>query len=109
IEAIEHAFPFRVARYALRRGTGGRGKWRGGDGVVREYETRVPTEVTRVTERRLRAPRGLGKGGPGKKGKNALLTPDGERRLPGKVTFELRPGERLSIRTPGGGGWSSSS
>ncbi len=109
IEALEHAFPFRVSRYALRRGTGGRGTWRGGDGVVREYETRVPTEVTLVTERRLRAPWGLGKGAPGKKGENALLTQDGERRLPGKVTFELLPGERLSIRTPGGGGWSSSS
>jgi len=105
IEAIEHAFPFRVCRYALRRGSGGPGKYRGGDGVIREYETRVPAEVTLLTERRARAPWGLSGGGTGACGENLLLHRAMLRRLPGKITFVLQPGERLSIRTPGGGGW----
>ena len=105
IEAIEHAFPFRVSRYALRRGSGGPGKYRGGDGVIREYETRVPAEVTLLTERRLRPPWGLSGGGTGACGENLLLNRATSRRLPGKITFVLQPGERLSIRTPGGGGW----
>jgi len=105
IEALEHAFPFRVCRYALRRGSGGPGKYRGGDGVIREYETSVPTEVTLITERRTRAPWGLSGGGPGACGENLLFTRGSTRPLPGKGTFVLRPGERLSVRTPGGGGW----
>ncbi len=105
IEALEHAFPFRVSRYALRPGSGGPGKFRGGNGVIREYETRVPTEVTLLTERRRRAPWGLSGGGAGACGENLLFHGTSARKLPGKVTFILQPGERLSLRTPGGGGW----
>lgn len=107
IEALEHAFPFRVTRYAIRRGSGGKGKWRGGDGVIRDYETTVPTEVTLMTERRLHRPWGLGGGRPGKEGENILISRGKERVLPGKVTLQILPGETLSIKTPGGGGWSS--
>ena len=105
IEAIETAFAFRVRRYARRRGSGGAGAFEGGDGVVREYETRVPAEVVLLTERRVHAPWGLAGGGSGAPGENVLITPQGERRLPGKVSFVLRPGEILSVRTPGGGGY----
>jgi N-methylhydantoinase B len=105
VEAIEHAFPFRIRRYAIRRGSGGAGRWRGGDGVIREYETRVPTEVTLLGERRIRAPWGLQGGAPGARGEDVLGTAAGDRRLPGKGTFTLSPDETLSIRTPGGGGW----
>lgn len=106
VETLEHAFPFRVSRYALRRGSGGRGKWRGGDGVIRDYEVTGPTEVTLMTERRVRRPWGLGGGEPGAAGENVRVIPDGEISLPGKITFTLMPGETLSVRTPGGGGWS---
>jgi N-methylhydantoinase B len=105
IEALEHAFPFRITRYAIRPGSGGAGKWRGGDGVIRDYETDVPTEVTLMTERRVLAPWGLAGGSPGKGGENFLITGKKKISLPAKVTFELLPGETLSIRTPGGGGW----
>jgi N-methylhydantoinase B len=105
IEALEHAFPFRVSRYALRPGSGGAGRARGGDGVVREYETRVPTEVTLLTERRVLAPWGLAGGAPGARGENLLRAGGATRRLPGKTSFILHPGERLAVHTPGGGGW----
>ncbi len=105
VEALEHAFPFRIRRYAIRRGSGGAGLWRGGDGVVREYETLVPTEVTLLGERRRHAPWGLRGGAPGARGEDVLEAAEARRLLPGKGTFRLMQGETLSIRTPGGGGW----
>jgi len=101
IESLEMHYPLRVTRYALRRGSGGAGMHRGGDGLVREIEFLAPTEVTLLTERRRHRPWGLG-GGPGAAGENRL---NGEL-LPPKCTLVAQPGDRLTVATPGGGGWS---
>ena len=101
IEALEREFPLRVREYALRRGSGGAGLHRGGDGVVREVEALEEMTFSLIAERRRHAPRGAQGGEPGARGRDLL---DG-RRLPGKLTGALRPGERLRIETPGGGGW----
>ena len=101
IEALERAYPIRVDEYAVRRGSGGAGLHRGGDGVVRRYRVLEPCTVTLLTERRRRAPQGALGGGPGACGRNVL----NGRELPSKCRLELRPGDVLSIETPGGGGW----
>jgi N-methylhydantoinase B len=100
VEALELEFPLRVTRYELRRGSGGEGRWRGGDGVVRELEALAPLHYSLITERRRHAPPGADGGSPGARGRNLL---DGEE-LPPKASGELRPGQRLRIETPGGGG-----
>jgi len=106
IESLEHHYPLKMVRYALRRGSGGPGKHQGGDGVVRELETTVDATVSLLTERRLRAPYGLAGGGSGQMGKNVIVAVDGRQRdLGDKGVFSLAPGERLRIETPGGGGW----
>ncbi len=100
VEALELEFPLRVVRYARRRGSGGGGAHRGGDGVVRELEALAPMSYSLITERRHHAPPGADGGEPGAPGRN-LLNGD---ELPAKATGELRPGDRLAIETPGGGG-----
>jgi N-methylhydantoinase B len=100
VEALELEFPLRAAEYAVRRGTGGHGRHRGGDGVVRELEALAPMRFSLISERRRHAPPGAAGGEPGAPGRNLL---NGEE-LPGKVSGELRPGDRLRIETPGGGG-----
>jgi N-methylhydantoinase B len=106
VEALEMAFPFRVLRYALRRGSGGEGQRRGGDGIVREYEMLAPATVTMLSERRAVAPWGLAGGAAGQRGRNLLLAQQGVwDELPSKFTRRLLPGDRLRIETPGGGGW----
>jgi len=106
VEALEIAYPFRVARYAVRRGSGGAGRQRGGDGIVREYEFIAPATVTLLTERRRAGPWGLAGGRPGSPGRNTLLRADGQTLdLPSKVRLAVRLGDRLLIETPGGGGW----
>jgi N-methylhydantoinase B len=100
VEALELEFPLRVTRYAVRRGSGGAGAHRGGDGVVREVEALVPMAYSLITERRRHAPPGADGGEPGARGRNLL---NGEE-LPPKATGELRPGDRLALETPGGGG-----
>lgn len=101
IEVIESRYPVRVVRYALRRGSGGDGARRGGDGLVREFEFLRPTQVSLLTERRSRRPWGLHGGAPGEAGLNLL---DGET-LPGKISLRLESGQRLRIESAGGGGW----
>jgi N-methylhydantoinase B len=106
VEALELTFPFRVTRYAVRRGSGGDGHHRGGDGLVREYELLAPATATLLTERRDQGPWGLRGGSQGQPGRNTLVHPDGtEETLPAKCTRRLHPGERLRIETPGGGGY----
>jgi N-methylhydantoinase B len=106
IEALETVFPFRVVRYALRRGSGGAGQQRGGDGIVREYKLLAPATVTMLSERRAVAPWGLAGGAPGAPGRNLLLRADGRvEELPSKFSRHLQPGDCLRIETPGGGGW----
>jgi N-methylhydantoinase B/oxoprolinase/acetone carboxylase alpha subunit len=108
VEALERALPVRVRRYGLRRGSGGDGTHRGGDGIWRELEALAPTEVSLITERRTSAPPGLAGGAAGAVGENWLL-PGGDearaRRLADKCTVHLAPGDVLRILTPGGGGW----
>jgi N-methylhydantoinase B len=101
IEALEREFPLRVTEYALRRGSGGTGVHRGGDGVVREIEALEEMTFSLIAERRRHRPSGAADGGPGACGRDEL---DG-RSLPGKATGTIRPGERLRIETPGGGGF----
>ncbi|HEU4977582.1 MAG TPA: hydantoinase B/oxoprolinase family protein [Solirubrobacteraceae bacterium] len=100
VEAVELEFPLRVARYELRRGSGGAGAHRGGDGVVRELEALEPMRFSLLTERRRHAPPGAAGGEPGAPGRNLL---DGQELEP-KASGELRPGQRLRLETPGGGG-----
>jgi N-methylhydantoinase B len=100
VEALELEFPLRVTEYALRRGSGGAGRHRGGDGVVRELEALAPMTFSLLTERRRHPPRGAGGGQPGACGRNLL---DGEPLAP-KARGALSPGQRLRIETPGGGG-----
>jgi N-methylhydantoinase B len=101
VEALETEFPLRVRELSLRRGSGGVGRHRGGDGIVRELEALDPMDFTLITERRRHAPRGRDGGADGKEGVNLL---NGEP-LPSKAAGELRPGDRLRIETPGGGGY----
>ncbi len=105
VEALEHAYPLTVRRYALRPASGGAGRHAGGDGVVKELELQADARVTLISERRTHAPYGLVGGHPGMPGRNALLR-DGEcRELPGKFSLQGKKGDVLIIETPGGGGW----
>ncbi len=101
IESLEHAYPIVIERYALRSGSGGSGRQAGGEGILRRYKVLEPCTVTLLTERRTRAPRGSDGGGDGARGENLL---NGEP-LPAKCRRQLKPGDVLEIRTPGGGGW----
>ena len=105
IEAFEHQFPLRIAGYRVRRGSGGAGAHRGGDGIVREFEFLAPAEVTLLSDRRERGPWGLAGGASGKPGRNILLRAGRSRQLTAKTRFEARPGDVVRIETPGGGGW----
>ncbi len=110
VEALEMAYPFRVRRYSIRnrgrRRTGGDGRFRGGAGVVREYEFLTPAQVTIVGERRKRGPWSLRGGRPGTRGRDSLTDASGRRKkLPSKGQFTVAAGARLGIETPGGGGW----
>ena len=110
VEALELAYPLRLTRYHLRRNSGGAGKNRGGEGIVREYEILRPTTATILSERRAIAPWGLAGGSPASPGRNLLIETDGtEEELSSKVTRRLQPGQRLRIETPGGGGWGTAS
>ncbi|HEY0135742.1 MAG TPA: hydantoinase B/oxoprolinase family protein, partial [Nannocystis sp.] len=99
-EVLEARFPVRLWRFELRRGSGGAGRWPGGDGLVRELEFLRPMHVAILSQRRLRTPFGLAGGGPGAAGRNLL----DDRALPGRVAVEVAAGQRLRIETPGGGG-----
>jgi N-methylhydantoinase B len=100
VEALELEFPLRAVRYEVRRGSGGAGRFRGGDGVVRELEALAGMDFSLIAERRRHAPPGAAGGEPGAPGRNLL---NGEE-LPAKAAGRLRPGDRLRIETPGGGG-----
>jgi len=105
VEAFEFAYPMRITEYRLRDGSGGAGASRGGDGLVREIAFEVEAEVTLLTERRRLAPWGLRGGADGERGANILRRDGEDQPLPGKVRFVAQPGDRLSIQSPGGGGW----
>lgn len=101
IEVLEMTCPVRVRRYQVRHGSGGAGRRSGGDGITREYEFLEAATVTLLTERRRHAPWGLAGGSPGARGRNLL----NGRELPPKAQVAVGPGDRLTIETPGGGGW----
>jgi N-methylhydantoinase B len=106
VEAMEYAYPVRVSRYSLRRDSGGAGRYRGGDGIVREISFLTPVELTVLADRRVTAPYGLRGGKPGKRGRTSLRRADGAiEALPGKVTRRALAGDTLCLETPGGGGW----
>jgi N-methylhydantoinase B/oxoprolinase/acetone carboxylase alpha subunit len=112
IEALERAYPMRVRRMRLRRGSGGAGLASGGEGIEREIEVLEPCTVTLITERRVSQPWGLAGGEPGAVGENWLLrSGDANRaeRLADKCTIQLSAGDVLRMLTPGGGGWGSPS
>jgi N-methylhydantoinase B len=105
IEALEYAYPIRIYAYRLRRGSGGAGKYRGGDGLERELVFETPTEVTLLSDRRRRPPYGLQGGHSGLPGENLLIRDGVESPLPGKIRFTAAPGDHLRVSSPGGGGW----
>ncbi len=105
VEALEYNFPLLVKEYRLRRRSGGRGQYRGGDGLVRSILFNLPVSATITSERRERAPYGLAGGQPGQPGRNSLIINGEEEELAGKCSVELPEGAILRIATPGGGGW----
>jgi N-methylhydantoinase B/oxoprolinase/acetone carboxylase alpha subunit len=105
LEALENYLPVKILRYGLRKGSGGRGATRGGDGIVREYEFLVPVTLTIMSERRTHAPYGLRGGEAGAMGRNTLISGNRRTILGSKVNIRLRPGDVLRIETPGGGGY----
>ena len=108
VEALEYAYPFRVARYAVRQTSGGNGRYRGGDGICRDLEFLSQAEVTILSDRRTRGPYGLDGGQPGQPGKNELLRKGETKELPSKCHIEVKEGDVLKIETPGGGGFGKS-
>lgn len=104
-EVLEHNYPVRVRRYGLRKGSGGRGKFRGGDGIVREIEMLADVQVGMLSDRRKLPPYGLSEGLPGAVGKNTIAIKGRVQSLPSKFTLYVPAGAVLRIETPGGGGW----
>ena len=105
VEALENYLPLKIRRYGLRKGSGGRGLHRGGEGIVREYEFLVPAALTVMSDRRRFPPYGVRGGGPGAMGKNTLVSAGRARTLGSKVNIKIHPGDVLRIETPGGGGF----
>jgi N-methylhydantoinase B len=104
-EALEYAYPLRVREYRIRKGSGAKGKHKGGDGAVREIETLVPARMSLLADRRKHAPYGLQGGKDGAVGRALIIRKDGrEQELTSKGSWELGPGDRVRIETPGGGG-----
>jgi N-methylhydantoinase B len=105
IEVFEQTYPLRVRKYAIRKNSGGDGKFHGGDGIIREIELLTPMQVGILSDRRERGPYGLAGGRAGTRGKNSLIRKGKTTALPGKCAFRANEGEVLRIETPGGGGW----
>jgi len=107
VEALEHAYPLRVVATRIRRGSGGPGRRRGGDGIERVIALRAPARVTVISERRVLRPWGLAGGGAGARGVNRVRSRAGGAavRLPGKFQIDLGTGAVLTVASPGGGGY----
>ncbi|HET7102342.1 MAG TPA: hydantoinase B/oxoprolinase family protein, partial [Terriglobia bacterium] len=109
VEALESHFPVRVRRTSIRRGSGGRGKFSGGDGIIREIEFLTDVRLSILSDRRHFPPYGLAGGRPGKPGKTTLRAKGRAHKLPSKTVVRVPAGSILTIETPGGGGWGKSS
>jgi len=108
-EALEYAYPLRVRQYRVRKGSGGKGKYRGGDGVIREIEMLSAARMSVLADRRKRAPYGLRGGKDGAVGRTVITRRDGrQEKLPSKASRELEIGDRVRIESPGGGGFGKS-
>jgi 5-oxoprolinase (ATP-hydrolysing) len=108
VEVLERRFPVRIRRFAIRPGTGGSGRFHGGDGVCREIEFLVPMQASILSNRRRTAPFGLDGGGAGAPGRNTIVRVSGQtEQVPAAAEMALEPGDRLVIETPGGGGYGS--
>jgi len=107
VEVLENYYPLRVLRYEIRTGSGGRGKYRGGDGIIRDMEVLCDAEVSILSERRVMSPYGLAGGQDGVRGENLLIMGRTKKikSLPGKCNISVKAGSVISIRTPGGGGF----
>ncbi len=105
VEALEYAYPFRITRYALREGSGGKGRHQGGDGLVRTYEFLQPAEITLLSDRRVTKPYGLEGGESGEPGRNRVQQANVEKGIPGKSSISVEKDDALIIETPGGGGY----
>jgi N-methylhydantoinase B len=105
VEALEYAYPFRIRRYGYRKNSGGNGKFRGGDGLVREIELLADAQVTLLSDRRKFRPYGLSGGEPGAAGKATHISGNSKKEIPSKSSLLAKKGDVISIETPGGGGW----
>ena len=105
VEALEYAYPFRVRSYSYRRGSGGGGEYRGGDGIVREIDLLSPARITLLADRRVFAPYGLSGGSPGERGRSLLISAGQSSVLAGKCSIDVVAGDTIRVETPGGGGW----
>ena len=107
VEAIERELPVMVESYSIKKGSGGAGRFPGGDGIIRQYRFLEDSHVSLITERREKRPWGVGGGEDGKSGENTLLSGTKEKKLPAKCSIAVKAGEAVRIETPGGGGWGS--
>ncbi len=105
LEALENYLPLKIKKYGLRRGSGGKGQYEGGEGIIREYEFHVPAQVTIISERRTSSPYGIQGGKSGKRGKNTLISKGKKIHLKSKCNIKVQPGDLLRIETPGGGAY----
>jgi 5-oxoprolinase (ATP-hydrolysing) len=105
-EVLEHRYPVRLIRFSIRRGSGGAGRWRGGDGLMREIEFLAPLELSILSQHRISAPFGMAGGAEGAVGRQVIIRPDGTRLdIAGIDGCDVEPGDRLVLETPGGGGY----
>lgn len=105
-EVLEHRYPVRVERFGIRRGSGGAGRWRGGDGAVRELRFLEPVQLSVLSQHRVERPYGMDGGAPGAPGRQRVIRASGEVLELGPIDgCEVGPGDRLRLETPGGGGW----
>ncbi len=105
VEAIERELPVMVESYSVRKGSGGAGRFPGGDGIVRQYRFLEDSHVSLITERREKQPWGTRGGKDGERGRNTLVSGGEEKKLPAKCSIAVKAGEAVRIETPGGGGW----
>ncbi len=104
-EILEQRYPVVLEEFSLRKKSGGKGRWYGGDGLVRILRFSEKMDVSMLSERRRYAPHGAAGGENGVRGENLLVHDGATDELAGKVTFKAEAGDRLIIKTPGGGGY----